>query len=720
MPASTRRVLLAAAIALASVTAAVPANAGVYTVRQCDYAAGNGHHDFKWQASGIPAIARYAGSGCGEFGLAAHNGNVGIEQTYPSGGYGGWFAYAPTGTVFTHFSGAFGMLAGCCINGLATYAEAANGTAARAYLFQGELGNDSWYAPSGLQGPIGRSWSSSASGFTAKSVGFYLRCGPGFVCHQRRYGDLRLRGRSFDFTLRDDVPPSVAALGGTLLSGEWLRGTRTLSFATHDVGGGLTGVTADFDDGTSLPSPSACTVVAGRYARLQPCPLGRSSTWNIDTSKLPDGVRTLTVRALDAGGSAARQTRMVRVDNNAPAAPLGPGLVGGDGWRRANGFTVRWINPSGQHAPIVKARFSACPTGSNWAATSSSHCVTGERSVAGSTGSAAITLPRAGQWDVRVWLEDAAGNAEISASAPVHLSFDPDPPLLRFLPSVPGAPTRVAVNATDLSGLASGEIELRRRGGRSWTALPTTRHAGRLTATIDDERLTRGTYELRARATDVAGNQGVAVGGTRTLPVRASTQLRIKRTAARVGYGSTVIVRGRLLTTGGRRLSGRSVGVMLVSSDRTVRLPDAHTDDAGAIALVLRARRSAVVRLRFRGDAGSLPSERRFALAVPAPVSFKTGRQAIGGRPVRFHGRIRGGAIPRRGKLVEIQAHFRGRWRTISAVRSTRTGRWRFAYTFRAATPTARYRLRARVPIEAGYPFAAGTSRPVAVTVQPR
>jgi hypothetical protein len=89
-----------------------------------------------------------------------------------------------------------------------------------------------------------------------------------------------------------------------------------------------------------------------------------------------------------------------------------------------------------------------------------------------------------------------------------------------------------------------------------------------------------------------------------------------------------------------------------------------------------------------------------------------------GGRPVLFQGRV-GRPIPRHGKLVEVQAHFRGRWRTISAVRSRRDGRWRFRYTFRTTGRPAVYRMRARVPVEAGYRFAAGASRPVRVTVLP-
>ena len=185
--------------------------------------------------------------------------------------------------------------------------------------------------------------------------------------------------------------------------------------------------------------------------------------------------------------------------------------------------------------------------------------------------------------------------------------------------------------------------------------------------------------------------------------------------------GSLLAVRARLTTRRGRPLAGHSVAVSLVSRDRTVDLPRATTDSAGRFALVMRARRSAAIALRFAGSRQARPASHTLALHVPAPVSIHvTRRRVSGGGRIAFRGRVRGDALPRRGKLVEVQAHFRGRWRTISAVRTGRLGRWRFGYAFQAPARKVGYRFRARFPFEAGYPFAAGASRPVRVTVMPR
>jgi hypothetical protein len=244
---------------------------------------------------------------------------------------------------------------------------------------------------------------------------------------------------------------------------------------------------------------------------------------------------------------------------------------------------------------------------------------------------------------------------------------------------------------------------------------------------------------------DAAGNRTTEHGGVRTLPVRTATRLDatvvkrvaaarlgcrpvrsrlcrrpvvVRRTVVRSTHGSLVAIRARLRGVGGQPLAGREVAVTLVSRNGAVRRPTARTDAAGRLALLLRARRSAVVRLAFPGDRAALPSYRRLAIHVPATVTMRTSRTlARGGRHVAFHGRVRGGFLPRRGKLVEVQAHFRDRWRTISAVRADRSGRWRFAYAFGASPVLTTYRLRARAPTEAGYPFAAGASRPVRVTV---
>jgi hypothetical protein len=84
---------------------------------------------------------------------------------------------------------------------------------------------------------------------------------------------------------------------------------------------------------------------------------------------------------------------------------------------------------------------------------------------------------------------------------------------------------------------------------------------------------------------------------------------------------------------------------------------------------------------------------------------------------VLFGGQVLTRPLPTQGKLVEMQAYFRGRWRTFSTVRAGAKGRWRFPYRFGGTVGQVTYRFRARLPAEGGYPFIGGSSRVVEVVV---
>ena len=60
----------------------------------------------------------------------------------------------------------------------------------------------------------------------------------------------------------------------------------------------------------------------------------------------------------------------------------------------------------------------------------------------------------------------------------------------------------------------------------------------------------------------------------------------------------------------------------------------------------------------------------------------------------------------------------RGEWHTFRTTRAAPSdGRWRYTYRFDGTHGTRRYRFRARIPRENGYPFSPGASRRVAVRV---
>jgi hypothetical protein len=217
----------------------------------------------------------------------------------------------------------------------------------------------------------------------------------------------------FDVTLDDTSDPIVSAAGGGLASGQWLRGTQSLSFtATDNSGIRRTRFWVD-DLGTLADEIRDCD-----YTYAVPCSDVSAGEYSLDTTRLGDGVHYVAADALDATDSNWSNTvQAVRVDNHAPAEPGAAFVVGGEAWRKTNGFAVRWTNPDSA-APITRAYYDLCkPDGSS--------CSTGsETDASGISQLPNIRVPQPGDYTIRVWLADEAGNVSDAKSAPLHLRFD--------------------------------------------------------------------------------------------------------------------------------------------------------------------------------------------------------------------------------------------------------------------------------------------------------
>jgi protocatechuate 3,4-dioxygenase beta subunit len=281
----------------------------------------------------------------------------------------------------------------------------------------------------------------------------------------------------------------------------------------------------------------------------------------------------------------------------------------------------------------------------------------------------------------------------------------------------------------------------------------TSREGSRLVAQVDDSRLPPGTYELRSRAFDQAGNE--ASTGSRydgepmilRLPIRFESLLtagvaqervirkrigrrghrrlvkrRVRRLvpAARVHLRQRVRIFGRLANADGQPIADATIYVYSRSLLIAESLAGvATTDGDGRFVYVARGSATRTLRFLYGGTRLALPTAREVTLRVPAVSTLRANRRrARNGQSVSFVGRVHSLPIPLTGKLIEIQAHFRGRWRTFSTVRTDSNGRWRFRYRFGGTVGRVRYRFRALLPAEGGYPFETGRSRVVNVTVR--
>jgi hypothetical protein len=549
---------------------------------------------------------------------------------------------------------------------------------------------------------------------------FETRCGAASGCDTRASGfnpGTRALFSAANVTVRvqDFTSPTIRPTEGALFGGDWLRGTSSGFSSLQDNVGVMvnrTLVDGQVTHSEDFRDPAWPAAVRCDFTRRRPCnDLGRAGSY-VNTRAFGDGRHELRVEAVDAAGNAARLTRTIQVDNTAPAR-VNVSVAGGSGWRRSNGFALHWSTPPRQTSPIARAHYRLCPRGGT-----RSSCVTGRRSANGIE-QITLNVPARGEYSARVWLEDEAGNAsEANASDAVALRFDDAPPETADLePLDENDPRRLEARVGDsTSAVVWGAIELRRSGYRQWHSLPTRLGSTHLSAYVDDLALADGVYEVRVRARDTAGNETAhdrhpdGRPMTLTLPLRTPTRIAVARN-----------LHGTLATE-----AGRPVAFARIAVDERVRTRSdfrraavIETGASGRFVYRPRPGPSRTFRFRYDGTALIKPASAVARLSVAARSTLRVSRSSVrNGQSVRFSGRLAGRPLPDGGKLVDLQAYFRRRWRTFATPRTDSVGRWRYRYRFEATRGVVRYRFRALIRREAAYPYELGRSRVVRVTVR--
>jgi hypothetical protein len=280
----------------------------------------------------------------------------------------------------------------------------------------------------------------------------------------------------------------------------------------------------------------------------------------LDTRSVPDGNHSVQVAAVDAAGNETRSpAQTVVVDNTAPSAPSSLSVVGGSAFRSDNAFSLTWTSPGGQVAPITAAHYRIC-------AVDGTGCGA-ERTVAVSDGSRidGISVPSTGEFDVRLWLEDAAGNTDSTRFAIATLRYgslpsptaatdptptatspadDAPPPTTESLPdAVLAAPTEVLTAAPTASRHAARLriASVRRLKGRLVVrgSLPLS-EPRKLSLTI---RLRAGRV-LRRSLTTRGGRFAVSVGRVRATRLHGSVLARVTGDALFLPGRATLTLRG--------------------------------------------------------------------------------------------------------------------------------------------------------------------------------
>lgn len=713
-------VLISAAFSVPMIVPVQRADAASYDVHACDASAASAANN---------SFAAYADGGLTAYSDCPAGQGMTVRNVWDNGQtsafQGATLIFdAPPGTFVDSISFEAGVQRHSCTYATAIVAGNADLGGRIAWGLPANQQCDSWQTP-GTTAFLPSRWENVLIGATR--VRLDTRCGAA-SCPRDGVAALRLRNVVVHVT--DNTAPQVINPRGSLwTTAGWLSGVQAVGFDASD-GAGIREASVQIDGREVARSTNGCD-----YTLRAPCPMASMDQPLATAGFGSDGLHTLTLLATDAAGNPSSIARTIKIDNSPPDAPTGIALAGGDSWRQANSFDLTWTNPAfGTGAPVAGAAWDLCPADGG-------PCLRGAHDGANISSMSGLAVPGPGAWTMKLWLRDAAGNQDPRlAGPPVTLRYDETSPEVSLLPLSADDPTLIRATAADQgSGLAGGQIEIRRAGGARWKPVSTQLDSAGFAGRLDDEHLADGTYELRATASDVAGNAretGVFANGTSArvnLPLRLKTTLHagvVRRSrghlklvrAAYASYGRLVEVRGRLATPEGNPM--QSVTVQAYTQVRDGKslprlIATVTTTRTGAFHFLVRKGPSRTIRIRYGGAAQVRSATKRIVLYVRSKTTIRPDRHSlVNGDTVRFSGRVTTGRIPVEGKLIALEVLTRGRWRTFATTRANRRGAWKYDYRFDGTVGSQNYRFRAAIPRESNYPFAAGGSSVVRVHVK--
>jgi hypothetical protein len=504
-----------------------------------------------------------------------------------------------------------------------------------------------------------------------------------------------------------DKTAPVASLAGAPAEQTWSRESVTLSLQGEDQLhlSGMGGAPAEEPDDTK-GAYLAFRLDGGEEQRVR----GAVATIPVTS----DGEHTITYRAVDlAGNESPEETRRFKIDATPPEGVVfeqqslpDPTRISVSASDRTSGLG------DGQ---IQMRRVGEVPSQRTRAA-DADEWMNLDTSRDGSRYSARVPwldVDR-GVYEFRAHVEDQAGN-EATENADregrqVRWVIIPGERIHEYIRLEDGTWVRVEDYLRDSSSRGSSVFD---GAGEDIGTIDTRVTVGivRRVRTAPSPSAIRRCRRLRSRA---ARRRCQRRGGRFTEQLAAS---------AKVGFGKKAKVRGTLTTADGSPIAGASVDVYStpkLAGGTPQKIAEATTTNAGGFAYRTRRGPSRVLTFAFDDGPGDYRrSHNEVTLRVKAAATFHANRRSLrNGQRVLFTGRVRGTPLPPRGKVVDLQAFYRGRWRTFATPRANNKGKFRFRYRFEATRGVVTYRFRAKVRAEGAYPYELGYSRTVKVTVR--
>lgn len=554
---------------------------------------------------------------------------------------------------------------------------------------------------------------------------------------------------TFLFILSDESVPQIGFTdtGSALMAGRWVRGTQNVNFSFSELGSGVRvermrvdgAQRWEWDHWPECSGGIGTSVASGEWARTyQPCPIGGpfGRAVSLDTAGLADGGHALQVCAQDYGqyqgldntGGQSCADRTIHTDNSAPGAPSGLRVTSDNPHRYLDHFGAVFSLPPNAGSPITKVHYNVIDAAGK--------VVVSEKVASGTnpTGIARVDAPKApGAYQLRVWLEDEVGFVGPATTGAIPRDTTP-----------PAAPQDLSVTAPTVARSAQGfdvrwrnitdagapidAVHYRVLDEAGDVVVPTRTLGGenpQVIANLEGPR-ERGAYTLLLWLSDAEGNVGApvkaplsydcvrsdAAGGT---TLSAGLGKKADQTLL-VNEGEGAIVSGKL--QGGGRLAAAPLCVFSrVATDQERQfLGVAITNSAGSYNFAVGPGPSRDLSVVYR------PGQREISavatLQTRVVPKLELGRRSVRNKKVAvFKTAIPG---PHEQEVVIVLRVKDGKhWRVFRRCRTREGGTCVMRYRFTQTTAATRYRMRAEVPEQSGYPYVGGNSAPKTLTVMP-
>lgn len=553
------------------------------------------------------------------------------------------------------------------------------------------------------------------------------------------------------FILADDSDSRVdfTNTDRSLLAGRWVKGTQDVTFDVSDSGSGIRWERLYVDGGElwNLDHGPECNTSStqsnGEWARsYTPCPTGGpwSRSISINTAAFKDGSNhTVQACTQDFGqyqgvGGTGGQTctsRTIATDNTAPGAPGGLSVLTANPARYLDQFGAQFTLPPNEGSPIRKAYYNIVDAAGN--------VVTPAQTVEGVNPTAVQTIngpKKAGDYRLRIWLEDEVGFVGPAATVPIPR--DTTPPAAPQNLSVVAPKSPKGADGFDMtwhnlvdSGAPIDAAHYRILNGEGGTIVPEKTVGGEGIEAIKslDTPRDRGGFTLQLWLSDAEGNVGAPVSVPLVYDcVRddvdsgalLSSSLGPKgagRKLVRQGRGG--LLEGKLLDANGGPVAGAPICVFSqVVTDRTRKfLGVAVTGTDGGYEFAVKPGATRHLVVDYRSEHREISS--KVQLVTRVRPTFEVENPILRNKGVaRFRGTLPG---PHNDQVVVVlQARKGNGWIVFRRFSTGKHGNYAGQYRFNRTDVPTEYIMRAQIRKQGGYPYHGGSSEHVQVIVYPQ